>query len=92
MPAIKRLAGMARSYKFQLLFLGLLVTEQLFKIPDYLLKLKITTPALISNIPNHSRMLGRSFRKMTAKMATSTRLNLSTGATLEASPNCSARK
>ena len=58
----------------------------------YLLKLRITTPALTISIPSHSLILGRSFKKMTAKIATSTRLNLSTGATLEASPDCSARK
>lgn len=58
----------------------------------YLLKLSTTTPALTISIPSHSLMLGRSFKKMTAKIATSTRLNLSTGATLEASPDCRARK
>lgn len=58
----------------------------------HLLKPRMTTPTPTRKIPNHSLPLGRSCRNMTAKMATSTRLNLSTGATFEASPICNARK
>ena len=43
-------------------------------------------------MPNDSRALGRSCRKVNAKIATSTRRSLSTGATFEASPIFSARK
>src|SRR5262245_24880301 len=43
-------------------------------------------------MPSHSLDDGRSPRKRTAKTATSTRLSLSTGATLDASPTFRARK
>lgn len=52
----------------------------------------MTVPSPTSEIPNQSFTLGRSPRKMTANMATSTTLSLSIGATLDASPICSARK
>jgi hypothetical protein len=58
----------------------------------HLLNPRMMTPAPTRKIPNHSLTVGRSSRKMTAKIATSTRLNLSTGATFEASPICNARK
>jgi hypothetical protein len=45
-----------------------------------------TPPATIA-MPVHSRNDGRSPRKVNAKMATRTKLNLSTGATFEASPS-----
>ena len=43
-------------------------------------------------IPTHSRASGRSSRNTTAKIATSTRLSLSIGATCVALPTWSARK
>ena len=52
----------------------------------------MTVPNPTSEIPNQSFTLGRSPRKMTANMATSTTLSLSIGATLDASPICSTRK
>jgi hypothetical protein len=51
-----------------------------------------TTPTVTSAIPIHSRVPGRSPRNRTASTATSTTLNLSTGATFAASPTLSARK
>ena len=51
-----------------------------------------STPAPTMRIPSQSRTDGRSWRKSTANTATSTRLSLSTGATLEASPIFKARK
>ncbi len=59
---------------------------------DHFLKPRIRTPAPTKPMPTHSLTLGRSWRKMVAKTATSSRLNLSTGATFEASPICKARK
>ncbi len=47
---------------------------------------RTSTPAATRPIPSHSCIDGRSPRNAYAKMATSTRLNLSTGATLDASP------
>ncbi len=58
----------------------------------YRLTLRITTPAPTSPMPNHPPNEGRSWRKTAAKIATKITLNLSTGATLEASPTFSARK
>lgn len=58
----------------------------------HFLKPKIRTPAPIMIMPNHSLDVGRSCRKITAKIATSRRLNLSTGATFEASPIFNAPK
>lgn len=51
-----------------------------------------STPPPIMAMPAHSRIDGRSPRKITAKIATNTRLSLSTGATFEASPIFNARK
>ena len=51
-----------------------------------------TTPAATMAIPSHSRGAGRSRRNTQASKATNTTLNLSTGATWEASPACKARK
>lgn len=51
-----------------------------------------TTPSVTSAMPDHSRSDGRSPSSSTANSATSTTENLSTGATLEASPIFSARK
>ena len=52
---------------------------------------KRTPPATIA-IPDHSRSDGRSPKNVNANTATRTRLSLSTGATLDASPILSARK
>jgi hypothetical protein len=41
---------------------------------------------------NHSLQVGRLWRKMAAKIATSSRLSLSTGTTFEASPTFNAQK
>ena len=60
--------------------------------PVYLLNPRTMTPAPTTKIPSHSLGLGRSPRKTNAKRTTSTRLNLSTGATFEASPAFSALK
>ena len=49
------------------------------------MKPKISTPTPTSTIPSHSRMFGRSPKKIVAKIATITKLSLSTGATFEAS-------
>src|SRR5262249_3541977 len=43
-------------------------------------------------MPNHSLEVGRSWRKMAAKIAISSRLSLSTGTTFEASPTFNAQK
>ena len=58
----------------------------------HLLKPKIRTPAPTMMMPNHSLEVGRSCKKIAAKIATSSRLNLSTGATFEAAPTFKARK
>jgi len=50
------------------------------------------TPLATRPMPSHSRADGRSPRNAKANTATSTRLNLSTGATFDASPIWSARK
>lgn len=55
-------------------------------------RLNTRTPRATSPIPNHSRKTGRSPRNTNANRATSTTLNLSTGATFAASPILSARK
>ena len=56
------------------------------------LNARTITPAATMAMPAHSRKEGRSPKNATAKMTTSTRLSLSTGATFEASPTLSARK
>ena len=53
---------------------------------------RMTTPAAIITMPNQSLALGRSPKNKTANKATRTTLNLSIGATFEASPIFSARK
>jgi hypothetical protein len=52
----------------------------------------MSTPPPTIRIPSQSRAEGRSCKKATANKATNTTLNLSTGATFEASPTLSARK
>jgi hypothetical protein len=52
----------------------------------------ITAPAAIRPMPIHPVAEGRSPRNANAKSATSTTLNLSIGATIEAGPSLSARK
>ena len=58
----------------------------------YLLNASTSTPAPTSKIPVHSRNDGRSCKNKKAKTATSSRLNLSTGATFDAAPIFNARK
>ncbi len=58
----------------------------------HLLKPRMRTPPPTRRIPNHSLIVGRSWRKTVAKTATNRRLNLSTGATFDASPTFKARK
>ncbi len=59
---------------------------------SYFRRAKTTTPIPIKRMPVHSRIDGRSRRKITAKMATRSRLSLSIEATLDASPIFRARK
>ncbi len=51
-----------------------------------------STPIDTKMTPKHSTTDGRSPKKAKANIDTNTRLSLSTGATFEASPICSARK
>jgi len=55
-------------------------------IKDYRLNARTSTPPATMMMPAHSRVVGRSPRNAHAKTATRTRLNLSTGATFDASP------
>lgn len=59
--------------------------------PGYL-SVVITTPMVISATPTIALADMRSPRKLTAKIAVSTTLSLSTGATTDAGPACRARK
>lgn len=60
--------------------------------PAYRFIASTSTPAPTMAMPSQSRPDGRSCRNTTANSTTSTRLSLSTGATLDASPTFSARK
>ena len=71
---------------------GFHVVSKYEYVSPYRLMARTSTPPATIAIPTHSRRTGRSPRNAHAKIATNTRLSLSTGATFDASPTWSARK